>query len=68
MKALPPITDMGKRMMERTRATVAICNTREATEGLKMAGFLELFHPNLSDDKKRDLIRDVQVKYRERSP
>ncbi len=47
-------------LMERTRATVALLNgfssSRKAKE-MEMYGFLSLFHPKLSDEKKRALAR-----------
>lgn len=45
-------------LMDRTRAAVAYVNTKHGdAAAVEMAAFLELFHPEMPDDKKRELIR-----------
>lgn len=63
---------MGKRkkplerdaLMLRTKAFSCLARDTERPAniqaGLEMAGFLELFHPELSDEEKRELIQDVK--------
>lgn len=49
-------------LMERTRATVALVNGtgRGSRDDLGMYAFLSLFHPEMSDAKKRELSRKEQ--------
>lgn len=45
-------------LMERTRAAVAMCTTREYENdsAMKMAAFLDIFHPKMSPKRKHKLI------------
>lgn len=52
-------------LMDRTRAAVCYCNATDS-EADKMAGFLALFHPDLKESSKRELIRDARERGRRR--
>ena len=62
------ITEMGKRMerdkiMERARANrcmVDAYNHHRDAAKMEMAGFLDLMHPEMSDERKRKLILAAQ--------
>lgn len=65
MKAKPEF-ELAKRFkgpsqMERVRAARALINGRHSdSEALALRGFLAIFHPEMSDDKVRELVRDVR--------
>ena len=46
-------------LMERTRSVVALANSGCLRAAGTMAGFLSIFHPNLSDAQVRDLCGDA---------
>ena len=54
----PVDPDFDRRVMERARAFVALNNAVDR-EDLKMASFLELFHADMPEEQKRELIRDA---------
>jgi hypothetical protein len=44
-------------LMERTRAAVCFINARDGKGSrLEMFGFLSLFHPDMTDQRKREII------------
>lgn len=58
-RGLPPLRtqeDAGM-MMSRTRAALAFVNGNRGTEALKMAAFLAIFHPEMSEEKTRELVQ-----------
>ena len=56
-KKTPPISRDD--LMEKARAAVALCNSRENAndEETKMAAFLSIFHPEMTDQRRHKLIR-----------
>jgi hypothetical protein len=64
VRGLPPLTR--ENLMDRTRAAVAYCNTRSGTEALKMQAFLSIFHPEMSDEVRRELVHAARSTERER--
>lgn len=63
-KTAPPVRDERDKLMERTRATVAM--TSGGSESLQLAGFMALFHPNYDPDKTRALVNDARERDRRR--
>lgn len=58
MKKKKTKRDKGPDLMERTRATVAYieCRDRRSNDrNLELYAFLSLFHPNMSEERKRKL-------------
>jgi hypothetical protein len=62
-------TDMARekyerdQLMERTRAARFYCNNASNAANraaLEMSAFLDLFHPTMPEEKKRELIRDMR--------
>lgn len=52
-------------MMNRVRAAVALYNsTRGGSESMKMAAFLDIFHPNLAEDTRLSLMQDARERDR----
>ena len=49
-------------MMLHTRAAVAYCNTDRADDGLKLAGFMHLFHPEVPPETVRQMVIDQRKK------
>lgn len=48
-------------LMERTRGAVCLLNSAQSgSDGEKLAAFLELFHPGMPEDTKRNLVRDAR--------
>jgi hypothetical protein len=45
-------------LMERTRATVALVNSKHDPQDLELQGFMELFHPDVPKDKVREMVLD----------
>ncbi len=43
-------------MMLNTRATVCYVNSTRGDEGLKLAGFMHLFHPEVPAEKVRQMV------------
>jgi len=60
-RGLPPQTR--ENLMDRTRAAVCYANTRD-DEGVKLAAFMALFHPEVSEEKTRGLVSDVRAEQR----
>lgn len=55
--------DYGRTLMARADAYVAFINSQRSRDsGLEMAGFLDLFHPNMPEDRKRELILEAKRK------
>ena len=55
--------------MDRTRAAVCFLNSGSGHNGSgsKMAAFLDIFHPELSEEKTRELINDARERDRRRA-
>ncbi len=52
-RGLPPQTR--ENLMDRTRAAVCFVNTG-TSEATKLNAFLAIFHPDMPDDQRRELI------------
>lgn len=59
IRGLPP---QREEMMARTRAAVAFINGGQSYnhEGLKLSAFMSIFHPEVSDQDVRQMIRDAR--------
>lgn len=51
--------------MDRARAARAIVEATQ-DEGTALAGFMAIFHPEVKDDKVRELVRDARDRQRGR--
>jgi len=50
----------GPSQLERVRAARAIIHSRRDSEAMALTAFMEIFHPDYSEDKKRELVADVR--------
>lgn len=49
-------------MMQQTRATVCYVNAKGNDDGLKLAGFMHLFHPEVPQEKVRQMVMEQRHK------
>jgi hypothetical protein len=49
-------------LMERTRAARCYADTRAHDPGIEMAGFLAIFHPDMDEERRRELVRAARGK------
>lgn len=55
------LTKQGPSQMDRVRAARAIIDSRRSNaEPLALAGFMAIFHPEVPQDKVRELCRDLK--------
>lgn len=49
-------------MMHNTRAALCYVNAKNNDDGLKLAAFMHLFHPEVDDDRVRTMVIEQRAK------
>jgi hypothetical protein len=47
-------------MMQHTRAAVCFANSARGDDGIKLAGFMHLFHPEVPQETVRQMVHDAR--------